>query len=665
MPTLLRLSRMRALISSLFALGVFFTLGVTSALADNTYTVAGADNAALPNVGAASVTLNAITLTDTGGGDFGDTEAISITINAAQYPNVKFDTSVATVTIGGTVLSAGTPAVVYTNGNATATITLLTGGGVSANGETITITGLKIGTIYAATAPGAAPLLGVDNSTSSIGSPVNSPNVNLATLTGALSATSMTPDSYASNSLTTYTVAMTGSAISGSSALASGSKIQVTFPSGFDVSAVNGTTAQNLSGITGTWTASVSGQVVTLTQSGGSATAAGPISFKLINVRNTQAAGTTGTFTLLTQTSANASVQIANPAGVSISTASNNAASFDAITNVSVEDYEGGVMLSWDESTDDDATYIQILRGVDPLPVSGTVYTTVATGVGYYIDTDVEEGDVVTYQLRPTDGVDTGDLTTAVTFTVGSDEDSSDDSTDDSTDDTVTDDTTDDSTDDTTDDTTDDEGTTDDDMEEEDDIVAVVSSFSDTENHWAMEEIEVMVEAGVVEGNPDGSFDPDGNLNRAEAAALLWRVLMMGEPSDATEDPFSDVSMMEWYAAYIAGLKSLELVEGNPDGTYEPSEEINRAEFLQLAVNVYEYLDHSDVGYDYDYEMVLDEAYEDVDSSAWYAGTVAWATYLGYVQGSECEGGMCFNAGASITRAEATKILYNMFSDML
>lgn len=651
---------MRALISSLFALGVFFTLGITTALADNTYTVAGADNGALPNVGATSVTLNAITLTDIGGGDFGDTEVISITINAAQYPNVKFDTSVATVTIGGTVGSAGTPAVAYSNGNLTAAVTLLTGGGASANGETITITGLKIGTIYAASAPGASALIGVDNATSSIGSPVNGPNVNLATLVGALSATSMTPDSYASNTLTTYTVAMTGSAISGSSALLNGAKIQVTFPSGFDVSAVNGTTAQNLSGMDGTWTASVSGQVVTLTQSGGGVTAAGPVSFKLINVRNPQTPGTTSTFTLLTQTSANASVQTANPAALSIATASNNAPSFDDITNVSVEDYEGGVMVSWDESADDDATSVQILRGVDPSPVSGTVYATVAVGIGYYIDTDVEEGDVVTYQLRPTDGRDTGDLTTAVTFTVGSDEDSSDDSTDDSTDDTVTDDTTDDSADDEGDDSTDDS-----DDSEEDDIVAVVSSFSDTEDHWAMEEIEVMVEAGVVEGNPDGSFNPDGNLNRAEAAALLWRVLMMGEPSDATEDPFSDVSMMEWYAAYIAGLKSLELVEGNPDGTYEPSEEINRAEFLQLAVNVYEYLDHSDVGYDYDYEMVLDEAYEDMDSSAWYAGTVAWATYLGYVQGSECEGGMCFNASSSITRAEATKILYNMFADML
>lgn len=656
---------MRALISSLFALGVFFTLGVTTALADNTYTVAGADNAALPNVGAASVTLNAITLTDTGGGDFGDTEAIVITLNAAQYPNVKFDTSVATVTIGGTVGSAGTPAVVYSNGNATATITLLTGGGASANGETITITGLKIGTTYAASAPGASPLVGVDNSTSSIGSPVNGPNVNLATLVGALSATSMTPDSYATNTLTTYTVAMTGSAISGSSALLNGSKIQVTFPSGFDLSAVHGTTAQNLSGMDGTWTASVAGQVVTLTQSGGGVTAAGPISFKLINVRNTQTAGTTGTFTLLTQTSANASVQTANPAAIAIATASNNAASFNDITNVEVEDYEGGIMISWDDPTNDDTSSIQILRGVDPTPVSGSVYATVAAGVGYYIDTDVEEGDVVTYQLRPTDGSDTGDLTEEVSFTVGSSSsDATDDSTDDTSDDTV-DDTSDDSTDDTTDDTTDDEGTTDDDVEEEDDMVEYVSSFSDTEDHWAMEEIEVMVEAGVVEGNPDGSFDPDGNLNRAEAAALLWRVLMMGEPSEATEDPFSDVSMMEWYAAYIAGLKSLELVEGNPDGTYEPSEEINRAEFLQLAVNVYEYLDHSDVAYDYDYEMVLDEAYEDMESSAWYAGTVAWATYLGYVQGSECEGGMCFNASSSITRAEATKILYNMFSDML
>ncbi|MFA4815249.1 MAG: S-layer homology domain-containing protein, partial [Candidatus Gracilibacteria bacterium] len=146
--------------------------------------------------------------------------------------------------------------------------------------------------------------------------------------------------------------------------------------------------------------------------------------------------------------------------------------------------------------------------------------------------------------------------------------------------------------------------------------------------------------------------------NRAEAATLLWRVLGLGDPTEVSADPFGDVDMTEWYAPYIAGLKDLALVEGNPDGTYQPSEEINRAEFLQLAMNVYEYLN----GDLLDPEEMTD-AYADLDTTEWYASIVTLATDHGFVSGSTCDEGTCFNAGDSITRAEATVILYRMFAD--
>ena len=44
---------------------------------------------------------------------------------------------------------------------------------------------------------------------------------------------------------------------------------------------------------------------------------------------------------------------------------------------------------------------------------------------------------------------------------------------------------------------------------------------------------------------------------------------------------------------------------------------------------------------------------------------VTAATDWLFVSGSDCDEDKCFNAGSSITRAEATKILYNMFLDML
>lgn len=78
-----------------------------------------------------------------------------------------------------------------------------------------------------------------------------------------------------------------------------------------------------------------------------------------------------------------------------------------------------GVALTWIDPSDESKS-IQILRGISPLPVSGQAFAEVPVGVGSFIDTEVKEGDVVTYQLRATDGTESGELTEEVTFTVGS-----------------------------------------------------------------------------------------------------------------------------------------------------------------------------------------------------------------------------------------------------
>ena len=64
MPLISRLFRIKILLNSLLAVGVFFILGAASTFAAvNTYTVTGGDPTALPNVGAASVALSNITIT--------------------------------------------------------------------------------------------------------------------------------------------------------------------------------------------------------------------------------------------------------------------------------------------------------------------------------------------------------------------------------------------------------------------------------------------------------------------------------------------------------------------------------------------------------------------------------------------------------------------------
>lgn len=52
-----------------------------------------------------------------------------------------------------------------------------------------------------------------------------------------------------------------------------------------------------------------------------------------------------------------------------------------------------------------------------------------------------------------------------------------------------------------------------------------MAKFEDTGGHWAEEEIDELVEMGIVNGDGDGTFRPNDKITRAEAAALIRRAI--------------------------------------------------------------------------------------------------------------------------------------------
>jgi len=361
----------------------------------------------------------------------------------------------------------------------------------------------------------------------------------------------------------------------------------------------------------------------------------------------------TGAYLLLIYDPSQSSIKNNKSLSVYASTNSDTSAPDAPSTLVLTQTSNSSIELTWQDPVDLDLTSIQVLRGVDPLPISGTTYATVLGGVEAYEETGLTVGETVHYIIRASDGLNLSanteevtltlvDLDTATTTTATTSDTSEEDTG-------AVDDTTETATTDTTTTTS----------------APVDVTFTDELPSWAEVAITALAEAGVVTGNPDGSFAPNNNLNRAEAATMLWRVLDLGDPTGADAAPFTDVALNEWYTDYVASLKGLSLVSGNPDGTYQPGENINRAEFLQLAMNVFDYLNptQEDIGYE------LTSLYADLDISAWYAMTVSEASARGFVEGSACDGatysGTCFNAASAINRAEASQILYNMFGATL
>jgi len=115
----------------------------------------------------------------------------------------------------------------------------------------------------------------------------------------------------------------------------------------------------------------------------------------------------------------------------------------------------------------------------------------------------------------------------------------------------------------------------------------MAATFTDVpDSHPFATEIEWLVDVGIAQGYPDGTFRPGVAISRDAMAAFLYRDA--GEPviADPTTPPFSDVPLDHPFVTEIAWLKAAGLTTGYSDGTYRPSAPIARdamAAFLYRA----------------------------------------------------------------------------------
>ena len=159
-----------------------------------------------------------------------------------------------------------------------------------------------------------------------------------------------------------------------------------------------------------------------------------------------------------------------------------------------------------------------------------------------------------------------------------------------------------------------------------------VSSWLETDEHNAF-----------LSGYPDGSFQADKNMTRAEVAQMFYS-LLLDKDVEITKS-FSDVPADAWYAKAVNTLSSLGMLGGYPDGTFRPDAPITRAEFAAIAL-----------AFAYD-PASASCSYTDVSTSAWYYTYVAQATTYGWIGGYP-DGS--FRPNNSITRAEVAVIVNNM-----
>lgn len=141
-----------------------------------------------------------------------------------------------------------------------------------------------------------------------------------------------------------------------------------------------------------------------------------------------------------------------------------------------------------------------------------------------------------------------------------------------------------------------------------------------------------------VQGYPDGTVKPAGNITRAETAAILFRLMDDASRKTyySTKSGFRDVAFGSWYNTYVATLNNAGVITDSSNGCFRPNEAITRAELAAMLAKFSETTGAANY-------------FNDVSAKYWAANAIAICAKLGWITGYP-DG--TFRPDKNVTRAE-------------
>ncbi|MFH1375861.1 MAG: S-layer homology domain-containing protein [Patescibacteria group bacterium] len=339
----------------------------------------------------------------------------------------------------------------------------------------------------------------------------------------------------------------------------------------------------------------------------------------------------------------------------------------DSPTNIQIsQTADATVKLTWTDPPDMDASQIQILRGVAPIPISGVAYTEIARGQEEFTDTDVSIGNTVSYMLRATDGLNPSGLSEEVSITVaeqaqpvvcttdyspvcGHDDVTYSNAcnaaaagiTNYTTGECVVAE--------TPSETPETPVLT---AEEQKasaagitltELTNAVSGYSDlASSHWSAGFLARLTRDAILSGYPDGTVQPDRTINRAELAKIAANSFVL--PADVEVGDFADVASTDWFRPFVRALKAAG-ASWTAQENYHPAEGVTRGEAIFVLLTAA----GIDIG-----DAPDSNPFPDVNRRHVYASAIAYASGNGIVNGYDNGN---FGPGDTLTRAQVAKIV--------
>lgn len=172
-------------------------------------------------------------------------------------------------------------------------------------------------------------------------------------------------------------------------------------------------------------------------------------------------------------------------------------------------------------------------------------------------------------------------------------------------------------------------------------------SFKDIENHWARNEIELLVGKGIISGMIDGSFSPEEKITRAQFATMIFNIMELKK--EEYSGKFIDVKSTDWFSLYVEAVAKARVVLGSQDRFY-PNNNITREEMAVIIVRVMEQKGIN--------VMSSQVSFTDKDEiSSWAVESVSKAVDKKIIKGMT---DTTFEPKQNATRAQASVMLYRL-----
>lgn len=183
-------------------------------------------------------------------------------------------------------------------------------------------------------------------------------------------------------------------------------------------------------------------------------------------------------------------------------------------------------------------------------------------------------------------------------------------------------------------------------------------TLTDISGHWAQKNIQALVDKGILTGDANKKFNPNGTVTREQIATMVAKGFELdSSATSGTTSSFSDVAANRWSSSYVEATKDYFTTSGK----FEPTKEATRLEVVVTLIKAY--LDSNssvELVSSEEAETILSAKFKDATSIAAASRPyVATAVELGVVNGDSAGK---FNASKTVTRAEIASMLNSILA---